>query len=375
MKYGILLFLFSAFTLNCSANFQIMLELQVQKSKLMQELEDLEQQNLKFITALGLRESNMNPRIINPIGAMGAWQFMPATLRDLGLGHITPESFTTNPDIFPLNLQIAALERKFHNDLSLLQYQWFRAENSINYLDVYLGRTINGIRITLSGLLAACHIAGVGGVIKFLDSDGYNNPADMFGTRLSDYLREFAEYEYSSTYSIKSEIKCLKDSLKTLQSLILSLEISRWSTSMESIRLRDMEIALISHYPTPLTLEYVEALHTFRLGLRSSYQSIIVESWLFAALPQNTIRSSYLTGTERLNGTMRMSGVVQYISPVKQPMLPKELDYFSFILNRCGTLHGMSTFFTYSQNTELWKWTDSPLIVVESDTQVSNTII
>lgn len=62
--------------------------------------------------------------------------------------------------------------------------------------DKYCGVTIAGVEITKSGLIGAAHIAGAGGVNKFLRTNGRYNPRDINGTYLSDYLKEFSGHEF-----------------------------------------------------------------------------------------------------------------------------------------------------------------------------------
>ena len=63
--------------------------------------------------------------------------------------------------------------------------------------DKYIGKTINGYKITPSGLLAAAHLKGAGSVIKYLKSNGINNEKDAFGTSVENYMKKFAEYDVS----------------------------------------------------------------------------------------------------------------------------------------------------------------------------------
>lgn len=53
-----------------------------------------------------------------------------------------------------------------------------------------VGKTIKGIPVTLSGLVAVAHLGGSGGMDKFVRTNGAYDPADQLGTRLSDYLRK-----------------------------------------------------------------------------------------------------------------------------------------------------------------------------------------
>lgn len=344
MKYGILLFLCSVLAFNSYANFDLMLHLSVEITELKEELAETELKNQEFKKALGMRESNMNPRIINPIGAMGVWQFMPGTLRDLGFGHITPGRFRQNPDIFPLELQEEALELKFNRDIHLLTYQWFRGENSINYIETFVGKKIHGIEITLTGLLAASHLAGAGGVIRYLDSFGARNPKDMFGTRLSDYLRQFSEYDYNSTFSLKQQLQCLEDSLKNLKPSTPLFATSRSYTRISDLQLREMEIVLISQYQSRIfptgTTNHLTIYHS---ELEFKSPDIIEPSLNLEALPLRITTWPLLMAMVKSNGIMRENGTDLSIVPEPRALLEKVQDYSNFTLSRYGMLPGTFT--------------------------------
>lgn len=64
------------------------------------------------------------------------------------------------------------------------------------YFDYFIGKKIKGVTITHSGILAGAHLAGGGGVRRFLATNGKYNPSDAFGTKLSDYIKEFGGYEF-----------------------------------------------------------------------------------------------------------------------------------------------------------------------------------
>jgi hypothetical protein len=57
----------------------------------------------------------------------------------------------------------------------------------------YVGKTINGIYITESGILAAAHLGGAGNVKKFFRK-GYEFK-DGNGTKMTSYMKRFANYE------------------------------------------------------------------------------------------------------------------------------------------------------------------------------------
>ncbi len=59
------------------------------------------------------------------------------------------------------------------------------------------GKTINGIKITESGILAAAHLSGAGNVKKFLRSNGSIRFSDAYGASIQSYLKKFSGYNVS----------------------------------------------------------------------------------------------------------------------------------------------------------------------------------
>ncbi len=138
----------------------------------------------RFINDLGYRESGNNWLSINSIGCFGEWQFSESTLRYLGYKKITLRKFRANPEIFPRKLQEKVLRALIRvNRVLLSDYEH------------YIGDTIQGVRITRSGMIAASHLGGAGSLKKFLDSGGKINRKDVLGTSIYDYLRIFNNYD------------------------------------------------------------------------------------------------------------------------------------------------------------------------------------
>jgi hypothetical protein len=134
-----------------------------------------------FIKHLGLLESGNDWTVVNVRGCMGRYQFASGTLDYLGYHGITPEKFKANPSIFPPAMQEQALR-------DLIRFN----ENALKQVSHYIGMVVKGVLITKAGLIGAAHLAGAGGVMKFLTSA--NNPTDMNGTSVSTYLREFQRF-------------------------------------------------------------------------------------------------------------------------------------------------------------------------------------
>lgn len=133
-----------------------------------------------FKEALGFKESRGNYQIVNDYGYMGKYQFSRATLRMMGLKN-------TDNFLYDTRQQEAA----------------FLAYTSLNKwvlrkdIKRYAGKTIGGVKITESGILAAAHLAGAGNVKKFLRSAGVNRFEDANGTSIRYYLRKFSGYDTS----------------------------------------------------------------------------------------------------------------------------------------------------------------------------------
>lgn len=69
-----------------------------------------------------------------------------------------------------------------------------------------VGKTINGIKITESGILAAAHLSGAGNVKKYLRSNGSVRFNDAFGTTIESYLKKFGGYDVSNIQANRKPI-------------------------------------------------------------------------------------------------------------------------------------------------------------------------
>ncbi|SRX76062.1 peptidoglycan-binding protein LysM [Aequorivita antarctica] len=133
-----------------------------------------------FKEALGFKESRGNYHIVNDYGYMGKYQFSRATLRMMGFKN-------TDNFLYDTRQQEAA----------------FMAYTSLNKwvlrkdIKRYAGKTIGGVKVTESGILAAAHLAGAGNVKKFLRSAGENRFEDANGTSIRYYLKMFSGYDTS----------------------------------------------------------------------------------------------------------------------------------------------------------------------------------
>jgi len=133
-----------------------------------------------FKQALSFKESQGRYNLVNTLGYMGKYQFGVGTLRTLGI--TDSAAFMNSP-----HLQ----EKAFKALLAINKYVLK------NEIEKYKGKTINGVKITESGLLAAAHLGGSGSVKKFLKSNGKRALKDGYGTSLKSYIKQFGGYDTS----------------------------------------------------------------------------------------------------------------------------------------------------------------------------------
>ena len=134
-------------------------------------------QHQEFLNAIGHRESSNRYDVVNAFGYMGKYQFGKRTLKGLGI-KVSKDEFINNPELQERAMQLLLV----HNKKKLKRY-----------IEKYEGKTVHGVYITESGILAAAHLAGQGNVRKFFRS-GYEFK-DGFGTEMTSYMRAFGGYD------------------------------------------------------------------------------------------------------------------------------------------------------------------------------------
>ena len=357
MKKLILSTLFLLLSVTVFSNSAI--DLHYNKLYLEEKLELLNKENQEFKKALASSESNLDYNIVNSIGAIGAWQFMPYTLKDLGYDSITVAKFKENPNIFPKELQEHVLNLKIKNDLKLLTNQWWRGSTNVNYLEKYVGKEIYGVKISLAGIIAACHLGGAGGVIKFFDSHGVYNPKDTYGTSLFSYMSTFSKYNYNykEINQINNKIACLEDSLeKSIHSY------GRLNIFLSDLHLKDTETVLtLNSQRTQSLMSTNLKSYIYHLDLKLNYQNIIEEYLHSEVQLHQDIILICQEDMVKLNGIIKMNGkeLLRYFHHHHQ-LYQKTQDCSNFILSQFGMLHGMLSYLTSFQYIGLKKLTNFP---------------
>ena len=157
--------------------------------------------------------NNIAREIVNSLGYMGYFQFGKIALQTVGFkdangnwtgldGASSQEKFLTSREI-----QIKAVNRLINENCKLLRN---------NNFNEYYGKTINGVELTESGVIAGCHLVGLGGLAAFLDvpnnlkfvkkkingkwvvTDQKHPQYDGNKVHISEYIRKFNNYDLES---------------------------------------------------------------------------------------------------------------------------------------------------------------------------------
>lgn len=131
-----------------------------------------------FLNSLGKYESNNDYTKVNKWGYLGKYQFSKRTLRGLGY-KVKPEVFLNNPQL----QEQAVIDLLIDNKRVMKKH-----------IIKYTGKTINNIKITESGILAATHLVGPRAVKRYLKSNGRRIKKDALGTSVEDYMKTFGGY-------------------------------------------------------------------------------------------------------------------------------------------------------------------------------------
>lgn len=140
-----------------------------------------------FKEAIAFKESRGNYKKVNSLGYLGKYQFGESTLNRIRI--YNTENFLNDPKL---------QEDAFYALCSLNKWILIRD------IKRSVGKTINGVEITESGILAAAHLAGAGNVKKYLRSNGESNARDAYGTNVHNYMKRFAGYDTSFIKPVKN---------------------------------------------------------------------------------------------------------------------------------------------------------------------------
>ena len=167
------------------------------------QLIDFTQDEKAFMDALGHRESSDDYQKVSKFGYLGRYQFGESALEELGyfkktkrywgpknhwVGEWTGKHNIYSRDDFLRNHKIQDIAAK---ELFLINWRYIKHKG----LHDFVGKEVQGIKITKSGLIAGVHLLGVGGLYDFLVHN--KKVRDGLGTEIKEYLELFNEYKLS----------------------------------------------------------------------------------------------------------------------------------------------------------------------------------
>lgn len=177
-----------------------------------------------FLEAVGARESSGDYKIVNSIGFLGKYQMGEAALIDSdyykkdGTAKNDWKDEWTGKD--GVNSKADFLDSPKAQENAIRTYmdvQWKYITNM--GLDKAVGKTLSdGTTLTQSGMLAGAHLVGIGGLRDYIKSDGQTVPKDGNGTKISEYVKEFAGYETPHKGRNQQVENTLPDKLQNLKS-------------------------------------------------------------------------------------------------------------------------------------------------------------
>lgn len=138
-----------------------------------------------FKEALAFKESQGRYATVNTLGYLGKYQFGSNTLKLMGV--YRTDDFLNDPI-----LQETLFE------LNVSRNKWILRRD----IKRFVGKKINGVVITESGIVAAAHLAGAGNVKKYLRSYGKTDFSDAYGSTIAYYIKRFNGYDVSEIKAI-----------------------------------------------------------------------------------------------------------------------------------------------------------------------------
>lgn len=143
-----------------------------------------------FLRDVAYIESGENHKIVSSNNMLGKYQFYWPTakmhLKKWDMENISKKEFLNRPDL---------------QDSVMLANLQFNQNILEKYIKKYANQTIDGIRITRSGILAAAQF-GPGKVIRFFESETNRGLCDGNGVHVGTYMELFSNYKLPKKFEI-----------------------------------------------------------------------------------------------------------------------------------------------------------------------------
>ena len=179
----------SNLTISTSGDFEYTTSLNYDFEQIKHTVPFIRKDFIGFKEFLGFFESGSDYKKINRLGYLGKYQFGKSTLKVLKIDYLKND-FINEP---------ALQERAFL--MNVMRNKWILRRE----ISRFNGLVISDMFITESGIIAAAHLSGPGNVKKFLRSycDSELDLKDANGTKISDYLKTFKNYNISEIEAVR----------------------------------------------------------------------------------------------------------------------------------------------------------------------------
>lgn len=117
------------------------------------------------------------------VGHFGLLQFGQDRLSDAKSAGIIPKNMTPE--------QFRDSSAEVQNKVADWHFDDIDKQSQSAGLDSYYGKTVKGVTIDRDSIRGMAHLGGITGVKKFISSNGQYDPADVNGTKISDYGKKF----------------------------------------------------------------------------------------------------------------------------------------------------------------------------------------
>ena len=176
-------------TISSSGDFEYTTSLNYDFEQIKHTVPFIKKDFIGFKEFLGFFESGSDYKKINRLGYLGKYQFGKSTLKVLKIDYLKND-FINEP---------ALQERAFL--MNVMRNKWILRRE----ISRFNGLVISDMFITESGIIAAAHLSGPGNVKKFLRSycDSELDLKDANGTKISDYLKTFKNYNISEIEAVR----------------------------------------------------------------------------------------------------------------------------------------------------------------------------
>ncbi len=157
----------------------------------------------QFMLDLGKNESGNNYEFSSSLGYLGRFQFGEEALKVIGFygGDSTSAidfsgSWTSTAAAYSVTSASSFLQSPAAQDAAAtLWFAKVHDDAASLGLDTYVGRSIAGVLVTESGLLAGGHLVGVWNLKTYLETGGAVDTRDGYGTPVSEYVERFGGFD------------------------------------------------------------------------------------------------------------------------------------------------------------------------------------